>query len=249
MEKYDLHVHSNFSDGKDSIEDIVLSAIDMGIKKLGISDHSYTSFDESYCIKKQAVPSYISQINELKVKYKDKIEVLCGIEQDFYSEESCDNFDYVIGSVHYVKVDDEYIPVDENADIIKKAVDKYFDGDYYSYAELYFDTVSQVVDKTNCDIIGHFDLITKFNDKEKLFDTSNPRYIIAYMNAVDKLVKHKKLFEINTGAISRGYKEDAYPSADIIEYIKSKQGLLILSSDSHSKNTLCFKFEEYSNLI
>ena len=46
----DYHVHTVWSDGNDTIEDVVLSAINMGLTELGISDHSYTFFDESYLI-------------------------------------------------------------------------------------------------------------------------------------------------------------------------------------------------------
>lgn len=47
---FDLHTHTTFSDGRNTPEEMVLSAIGMGMSTLGISDHSYTSFDESYCI-------------------------------------------------------------------------------------------------------------------------------------------------------------------------------------------------------
>lgn len=47
---FDLHTHTTFSDGRNSPEEMVLSAIGMVMSTLGISDHSYTSFDESYCI-------------------------------------------------------------------------------------------------------------------------------------------------------------------------------------------------------
>lgn len=245
----DLHVHSNYSDGADSVRDIVEAAIEKGLKKLCITDHSYTDFDQSYCIKKEAVPSYISEISALKYEYKDKIELMCGIELDYHSDADTSDFDFVIGSVHYIKIDDNYIPVDESADILVKAVEKYFDGDFYSLIELYYDTVADVVNKTKCDLVGHFDLITKFSEISELFDTCNIRYINAYKKAVDKLIEHNVPFEINTGAISRGYRTTPYPSKDIIDYIKSKGGKLVLSSDSHSKDTLCYKFNEYEHLI
>ena len=70
---YDLHVHSTFSDGKSTVEEIVLSAIEKGMSTIGISDHSYTPFDESYCINKEKISEYISTVNELKEKYKNYI--------------------------------------------------------------------------------------------------------------------------------------------------------------------------------
>ena len=244
MISVDLHTHTTYCDGKNTPEEMVKAAIDKGLSCIGFSVHSYTHFDESYCIKKDRIGEYKSEINLLKEKYKDKIKILCGVEQDYYSDEPTDGFDFVIGSVHYIKADDVYIPVDESGEIFAGAVKRYFGGDFYSFAEEYFKTVSDVVYKTNADIIGHFDLITKFNEKGKYFDERNERYITAYKAAADRLIPCNVPFEINTGAISRGYRSTPYPSVDILRYIKEKNGRVILSSDSHSSLSLCFRFEE-----
>ena len=245
----DLHMHTGFCDGNDAPEDMILSAVDKGLDTVGISAHSYTFFYESYCMQKEAVPRYIAELRYLRAKYFDRIHVLCGVEQDFYSDCPTDEFDYVIGSVHYVKVGDEYIPVDESTEILKDAADRYFDGDIYALCELYFDTVADVAEKTGCDVIGHLDLISKFSEREELFDTANPRYVKAWKAAVDRLVTYDVPFEINMGAISRGYRTQPYPSRDMIAYIKEKGGRLILSSDAHSKENIAYKFEEYEPLL
>ena len=249
MYKVDLHIHSTFSDGNNTPEEIVISAIEKGMKKIGISDHSFTAFDQSYCIQKNKINDYIACINDLKVKYSDKIKVLLGIEQDYYSEECTNKYDYVIGSVHYVKIDNNYIPVDETAGILKDAATKYFQGNIYDLIDLYYQTVSDIISKTNADIIGHIDLISKFNENSLLFDEKDPRYVKAYTKACDKLLETGKVFEINTGAISRGYKTSPYPSHDIYNYLNSKGAKFILSSDSHSKDSLCYMFYNFNTLI
>ena len=239
----DLHMHTCFCDGSCTPEDMVKSAIEKGLHTVGISGHSYTFFDTSYCMQKEAVPRYIAELRYLRAKYFDTIHVLCGVEQDYYSDYPTDDFDYVIGSVHYVKVEDEYIPVDESAAILKDAVDKYFGGDIYALCELYFATAADVVNKTGCDIIGHFDLISKFIEREPLFDTHHPRYAAAWRKAVDTLLQHGVPFEINTGAISRGYRTQPYPSAEMRDYIREKGGRFILSSDAHSADAIAYRFE------
>ena len=132
MKRQDLHTHTTYSDGKNTPEEMILAAAYEGLDTIGISDHSYTSIDESYCIKKEKIAEYAAEISALKEKYKGKIEVLCGIEQDYFSDEPTDMFDYAIGSVHYIKAGGEYIPVDESAEILKKAADKHFVGDMYA---------------------------------------------------------------------------------------------------------------------
>ncbi len=249
MSKVDLHVHSTFSDGKNSPEEIILSAINMGLDQIGISDHSFTQFDQSYCIPKTMISEYKKSIYTLKDKYKEDISVLLGIEQDYYSDEPTDDYDYVIGSLHYIMVEGEYVPVDESAEILINATKKYFNGNIYDLIDVYFQTIGDIINKTDADIIGHIDLIAKFNEQNNLFDEKNDRYISAYKSACDKLLATGKVFEINTGAISRGYRTTPYPSSDIYMYLKSNGAKFVLSSDSHSKDTLCYDFDKYKNLV
>ena len=244
----DLHMHTCYCDGSAAPEDMVISAIDKGLSTVGVSGHSYTFFDESYCMQKEAVPRYIAELRYLRAKYYDRIHVLCGVEQDYYSDYPTDEFDYVIGSVHYVKVDEEYIPVDESVEILRAAADKHFGGDIYALCELYFATVADVVNKTDCDIIGHFDLISKFIEREPLFDIHHPRYIAVWQKAVDELLKYDVPFELNTGAISRGWRTSPYPNEEMIAYIKENGGRFVLSSDAHSTDGIAYKFEEYEAL-
>ena len=257
----DLHVHTTYCDGENTPQEIVLCAIDKGLDVLGFSGHSYTFFDESWCMSKEGTAAYKKEISALKAKYSDKIEILCGTEQDFYSDASVGGYDYFIGSVHYLCIPGDdlcvsegcikdngfiYIPVDESADILKDAADEYFCGDMYMLAENYFATCGNWALKSiKPDLIGHFDLIAKFNDKEKLFDESDPRYVSAWKRAADKLIKAGFIFEINTGAVSRGYKAAPYPSLQIQEYIAQNGGKFIMSSDSHNKDTLLYGFEEF----
>lgn len=244
----DLHMHTCYCDGSAAPEDMVTAAIEKGLSTVGISGHSYTFFDESYCMQKTEVPRYLAECRYLRAKYFDRIHVLCGVEQDYYSDYPTDEFDYVIGSVHYVKVDEEYIPVDESVAILQDAVEKHFNGDIYALCELYFATVADVVNKTDCDIIGHFDLISKFIEREPLFDIRHPRYIAAWQKAVDTLLRYDVPFEINTGAISRGYRTSPYPNKDMITYIKEHGGRFVLSSDAHSTDAIAYRFEDYEAL-
>ena len=74
MVKKDYHIHTTYSDGKDDMESVVIAAIDSGASEIGFSDHSYTFFDQSYCMKKD-YRKYIAEIKKLKTKYSDKIKI------------------------------------------------------------------------------------------------------------------------------------------------------------------------------
>ena len=91
------------------------------------------------------------------------------------------------------------------------------------------------------DIVGHFDLLTKFDEPECIYDVHSARYRDAARFAMERLVNAGKIFEINTGAVSRGYRTTFYPSEDLLRDLFSLGGKICLSSDSHSVKTLGFQ--------
>lgn len=242
MIKSDFHTHTIYCDGESIPREMVESAISKGMDSIGIAVHSYTFFDESYCIKKEKINEFEKEINSLKKEYKSKINVLCGIEQDFYSDIIPVGYDYVIGSVHYLKVKNDYFPIDETREMFIDEANKYYNGDMYAFCDDYYKTIAKLPDYV--DIIGHFDLISKFNENNCLFDENDFRYVSAYKKAIEGLAKLNIPFEINSGAVSKGYKTSYYPSVKQLEYIKKCGCSVILSSDSHCTDTLCNKFEE-----
>ena len=238
--KFDLHLHTRYSDGKNTPEEVILAAVARGLDTVGISDHGYTAHDLSYCIKKEAIPAYVAEIAALKEKYAGKIRVLCGIEQDLYSEDFPGLFDYRIGSVHYIKKDGVYLDVDHSAANFAAAVQEHFGGDYYAFCEAYYENVAQVAERTHADVVGHFDLVTKFNEGGKLFDESHPRYVAAWQAAADRLLQTCRVFEINSGAITRGYRTAPYPAPAIREYLTDRGAQWIYSSDAHRAENVGF---------
>ena len=46
----DFHVHTAFCDGRDTPEEMVRAAIDLGMSHIGFSAHTYVPFDEEFCI-------------------------------------------------------------------------------------------------------------------------------------------------------------------------------------------------------
>jgi histidinol-phosphatase (PHP family) len=114
--------------------------------------------------------------------------------------------------------------------------------------EAYFAGYEQLA-KMKLDIVGHIDLISKFNRGGMLFDECDERYLAAARRAVDALIPTGAYFEINTGVIPRGYRDIPYPAPAILEYIRSKGGKFILSGDTHRAENLCYGFDEWGKLI
>lgn len=246
---YNYHTHTTFCDGKTPAEEMVQKAIELGVSELGFSGHSYTAFDLEPCMSLEGTEQYKKEINALKQKYQDKIKILLGIEYDYHSNCSLEGYDYILGSVHYLFKNGDYCCIDHSREAQMETVKKYYDGDYYACIEDYYKTVADIYNKTKCDIIGHFDLITKYNSDGSLFDTNHPRYIAAWKSAADAIIKTPAVVEINTGGIARGYVETTYPSKEIIEYFKAHGKKMIFSSDCHNKDYLLFGYDDVKKYL
>ncbi len=240
----DFHMHTKYCDGGNTVEEMVKAAVGKGMTAMGFSGHSYALYDTDCCMSPEGTAQYREDVEKYKELCDGIIKIYCGIEQDIYAPAPEAQYDYVIGSVHYIGDLSEPISVDYKPELLKKMADERFGGDIYALCGAYFETVSQVVEKTGCDIIGHFDLVSKFNEGDRLFDSSDPRYVEAWQAAADKLLKTGKLFEINTGAMSRGYRTSPYPSDDMMRYIADRGGMFVLSSDAHSAEGIMYSFPQ-----
>ena len=74
----DLHNHSIWSDGIHTPENIIQNALKNNVTAIGISDHFHTSKCSS--LHKQDLKEYVENINKLKLKYQDEIQIFAGIE-------------------------------------------------------------------------------------------------------------------------------------------------------------------------
>ena len=246
-----LHTHTTYCDGTLPPEEMVLAAIKKGCASLGFSEHSYVPFDEHYSMTPEMTASYVRDINALKPKYKNDIEVYLGLEIDYYTawKPEPGTLDYVIGTAHYLKTESGYVTIDGGATNLQQIVDEHFGGDYYAMAEEYYATILDIAAKTNADIIGHFDIITKYNRNSSLFDERHPRYENAALHAMDEILKECRIFEVNTGAMYRLGKSEPYPSAFLLTELRKRGGEVLLSSDSHNAESICHAFKQTSELL
>jgi len=267
----DLHMHTIYCDGKDTPEAMVQAAIAKGFSCIGFSGHSYVAFDPAAGMDPESLQAYVKEIRRLKEAYAGKIRIFCGIELDYHTlpepeteddgtaiQKYKDCFDYIIGSVHYIPLTSGanaaedpgkteaagFAAIDDTPQILMDAVRDHYHGDYYSAAEAYYQLEADVVNRTGCDIIGHFDLFSKFNQTYQLFDEHHPRYVKAWKQAADRLLLSGSVFEINTGGMSREWRNIPYPAPEMQAYIRRKGGRFILSSDSHCKETIGYHFHQ-----
>lgn len=234
------HSHSTFSDGKNTMEDMVLASIEAGIEVLGLSDHSDSPYQD-YCMRKERYPEYLAEIERLQKKYSDRITLLKGIELDYYSDpEITKQLDYFIGSVHELVFEDRYYGIDHALSLQQACVEREFGGDVHGFEQNYFDTVVAHIQKNKPTIVGHFDVITKFG----MINEEDPVYQKIAKDALDKIVAVTPVLEVNTGAIAKGLRKDPYPADFLLRHWKELGGEIILGADTHAAGTVTYAFPE-----
>ena len=232
-----LHTHTTFCDGSATAEELVLEAIEKGFVSLGFSGHAFAPYGTSWCMKDET--GYTAEIERLKDKYKDKIEIDRGIEEDAFAPVDRSLYDYLIGSMHYIEAKGEYLPIDLGEDCIKKCLAA-FGGSVADTSVAYYGALY---------VVGHFDLITKYDELREPYFLGRPEHDEIAIGCMRRLADKGFLFEVNTGAISRGIRKTPYPAPSILYEIRRAGGNIILNSDCHMKGGLDCKFEETKALL
>jgi histidinol-phosphatase (PHP family) len=238
-----LHCHSTFDDGQNSLEEMARAAASAGLHSLGFSVHTPMPFDACWTISKNRISDYRQETNRLKAAYRGEIALFCGAEWDLHSSIKPYDFDYVIGSIHHIARQGELSNVDNTPEETRRIIRSFFQSDADAMAEAYFRQYFELAEVEEVDIVGHFDLLTKFDEPLPFFSEASPRYLAAAWEAMDALIEAGKIFEINTGAISRGYRTTPYPSQTLLKEICARGGKITISSDAHRAEDIAFGFD------
>lgn len=244
-----LHQHSTYCDGKDAPEDVVLAAIARGFDAIGFSGHSYMPFSDSPSMNPERTEKYKAEIRRLKRKYEDAIQVFCGIEAEMYSRADYADFDYAIGSSHYLKLGDAYVGFDRDKDTVQRVIDRYFGGSGLKFAREYYRQLAALPAFGRFDIVGHFDLVAKHCERAHFFDADSSAYRRAAIEAAEALAGKIPLFEVNTGAIARGYRTTPYPMPFLIRELHRLGFGAVITSDCHDVRFLDTGFDDAAELL
>ena len=240
-----LHTHTTFFDGIDDCESIVVQALKIGFTGIGFSEHSHMSYSKNNtAMTPEKAVLYQKEIARLKEKYKNRIDVFCGLEFDQYSDHDLTGYDYIIGTNHCLKVGTDFLTFDRDWATVKGIIDNRFGGDGLQFAKEYYAQLAQLPQYGNFDIVGHFDIITKHCEKYPLFDEMDERYQKYALDCFYALKEKISIFEINTGAIARGYRTTPYPHAFLLREMAKAGVGFTLSSDCHNKEFLNYRFAE-----
>ena len=250
MIKTNFHTHTDFCDGKNTPEEMVLSAIEKGIQILGFSGHSLYPFSDDWHIPSLKHNEYCKEILSLKEKYADKIQILLGFETDFVPGVDCFSAlkkdfkpDYQIGSVHFIFKEAGFFTVDGSVQECLNGIEKVFANDKKAAVCEYFALQRQMLKKGGFELWGHPDLVQKFNSKLHWFDPQDSWYKNELKACVELAAKSSVVAEVNTGGMARGYTKEPYPALPFLTMLKEAGVPVTISSDCHNSSQIDFGFD------
>lgn len=238
MLRANYHTHCTFCDGESTAEEMAAQALELGFFALGFSSHVDPDIPLDW-------DAYCAEVLRLRAAHAGQVDILLGAELDnLWDRTHCPGAEYVIGSTHYLPVGTPHDGcVDWSAEVSERCAREFFGGDWYAYCRTYYEFEAQVFDRTQCTFIGHFDLVTRFNDQLHAFDEEDPRYVGPALEAMEHLVSQGVPFEINCGAFNRNRKKELYPRRSLLHALHDFGGEILITSDAHDRSLLAGGFE------
>ena len=240
--------HSLYCDGRDPIRSMVDAALSLGFQSIGFSGHGLQLFDD-YAMTPEGCEAYRRDIADLKRELDGRIRIWTGVERDYFSCDEPERYEYYIASVHYLPGSGSMVAVDGRPDELRSLVGSRYGGSGLKLAEEYYEELFLYALSWHPPIIGHFDLVKKYNSRLHLFDEEDPGYRRIVAQTLRGIRSCGSLLEVNTGGMARGYIRDPYPSPWILKEWKALGGEVIVSSDCHNKDLLDHGFDQMSSLL
>jgi histidinol-phosphatase (PHP family) len=259
---YNYHCHSDYCDGKGKIEDYVLAAIEKKFTSMGFSSHSPLPFRNMWSMDSAKLDDYFLEINSLKEKYANQIEIYAGLEMDFIREYNNFTFqtlnhakshlDYTIFSIHFLKSKkNNYLEIDGLTSNFIKRLREDWDFDSEALVTEYFQAFESMIDTFKPTIIGHFDKIKmhKYPNGELVINPHSSAYKNAWQKALKSIAQSGAFLEVNTRGIYKKELGEPYPSIEIIKAANELNIPLVISSDAHHPKELTSEFENIASLL
>ncbi len=252
---YDYHLHSDFSsDSKTPAEEQIKEAVRRGAKGICFTDH----MDYDYpCIEENGETFVFDEddywlcLNELKDRYKGRLEVMIGVEIGLRNEPDkiaemqhlykklIDKypFDFVIGSTHCLENTDPY--------------NEYYWTDKNSYEGLrkYFTAcLENARNYDGFDTSGHYDYLVRYVPESEDWKGAESYDPLLFMDITDEFLKtliHRgTALEYNTAGLKYGL-GFAHPHDLILKrYLELGGELLTIGSDGHKTEHIFYDFDQ-----
>lgn len=259
MQLFSYHTHTNFSgfDGKNTAEEMINRAEEIGFKEIGISNHLI--YHPNLQEKDNMFFNDISEIEKVatatvenirKAAEKSKIKVYAGFEVDFFPSvkwrkdferiQKNIDADYFIGSTHMLR-DKEEKHIYNMYHYYYKSERHFKDEILKEYLANYWQTVTEAVKSGYFAFIAHLDVYRIF----RIFD--HLHFGKEIDGLIDAFGEYKTPFELNTSGWTKYGTQ--HPEDSFLLRLKDKNVPIVISDDAHSTSMLAQHFDRAENLL
>ena len=247
------HNHSNWSDGKPTLRQMLDGAMRLGIGELGVSDHWALHPDGTimkWAMRPDALNEYVSALSNLRdiargIPGAPAIRI--GLEVDWYPAPTHHAntirsrlhhipFDYLIGSVHEV----DGFTIDGSPAGWQAMSQEQIDHIHRRY----WQNMKSLGESGLFDIVAHIDLPKKFAFHAKADMTREIREALDAIAAAP----NQPVVELNTAGWHKPC-ADGYPTLDILRECRQRDIPVTISADAHQPEHLLRDFDKAASRL
>lgn len=220
----------------------ILAAQKAGLAEIGFSDHNPmpTQFDD-WRMAPDQLSLYVEMIEEARLEFPD-YHVRLGLECDFIpgyeahikTLASSADWDYLIGSVHYVTPDWDI----DNPKHLKRWTEQPVEDIWKAYFAAY----TKMAESCLFDFLAHPDLVKKFGHRPE-GDLSR-----FYHETLDAIAEAGAVLEVSTAGLRKDVRE-IYPSRDFLKAAHQRHIPIVINSDAHSPGEVGYEFDQAYALV
>lgn len=206
---YNFHAHTQWCDGHDTLETIAMAAADLGFRYFGFTPHSPLPIESPCNMLADNLPHYRAEFERVKARLAGRMELFIGVEIDYlgslWGPSSAmfapGNFDFSIGSVHFIPAQDgRWVDIDGRFERFKERMASNFHNDIRYVTEMFYRQSHDMLDAGGFDILGHFDKISQNASYFRPGIEEEDWYVKLLDDYIDHIIATGYIVEINTKA-------------------------------------------------
>jgi histidinol-phosphatase (PHP family) len=253
----DYHTHTLYSNhGQGHPREMAAIAVERGMVALGFSEHFPLPDGISEPSNGGAnmhwdqIDRYVEEVREAQAEWGHRIKIMLGYEVDYLpaaDEQMRANLakypaDYYVGSVHIVgrfRSNHQDWLIDYTSEAFAEGVEE--NGGAEAVYTRYYQLIRDYAQAHPHQIVGHLDLIKKYNRANRFFDMHGDHYLSQVEATLDVLKATGKIVEINTAGLFKDIGE-LYPSDRVLQMLLHRRLPVCLSSDAHRPEHVAREF-------
>lgn len=194
----------------------------------------------------------------LQSDFEGKIDLYLGAELDYIPTSEVQEFQqrhvfesdiqYFVGSVHFLGDGDTPASFDGTEVEFQRILRDSYKGDIHLMVGDYYKRLANVPTMPGVIIVGHLDVIKRWNRGNAYFRSDEQWYRDHVDDALVSIAKSDTAVELNTAGWRKGLGEP-YPSSDILRRCGDLNIPITISSDAHDPRQLHWGFAQAAALL